>query len=271
MRIATYNVNGVNGRLENLLAWLADTRPDVACLQELKTTDDRFPAKAIADAGYGAIWQGQKSWNGVAILARGAEPIETRRGLPGDPLDTQSRYIEAAVSGVIVGCLYAPNGNPRPGPKFEFKLAWLDRLRAHALWLLESGQPVVLAGDFNIIPTDLDVYVPERWREDALFHTSVRDAYARLLADGWTDAIRARFPDEAVYTFWKYWRNAFQRDAGLRLDHLLLSPPLAPRLKGAGVDRDHRGREGASDHGAAWIELGPPKPSRRAGSRSAGR
>jgi exodeoxyribonuclease-3 len=258
MRIASYNVNGVNGRLPNLLAWLAETRPDVACLQELKAPAERFPQAALLEAGYGAVWHGQKSWNGVAILARGCEPIETRRGLAGDPDDVQSRYIEAAVGGVIVASLYAPNGNPQPGPKFEFKLAWLARLRRHAQALLASRQPVVLAGDFNIIPTDLDVYAPDRWREDALFHPRVREAYAQLLADGWVDALRARHPDQHIYTFWKYLRNAYQRDAGLRIDHLLLSPGLAPRLMGAGVDREHRGRPHASDHGAVWIELSGP-------------
>jgi exodeoxyribonuclease-3 len=255
MRIATYNVNGVNGRLPNLLDWLSDTRPDVACLQELKAPAERFPEAAVRAAGYGAIWHGQKSWNGVAILGRGCEPIETRRGLAGDPDDLQSRYIEAAVGGVIVASLYAPNGNPQPGPKFEFKLAWLARLRRHAQALLATQQPVVLAGDFNIIPTDLDVYAPQRWRDDALFHTRVREAYAQLLADGWTDALRTRYPDQPIYTFWKYLRNAYQRDAGLRIDHLLLSPSLAPRLKDAGVDREHRGRPHASDHGAVWVEL----------------
>ncbi len=255
MRIATYNLNGVAARLQNLLDWLVETQPDVVCLQELKTPTDRFPAAAVEKAGYGAIWRGQASWNGVAILARGAQPIETRRGLPGDPQDTHSRYIEAAVCGVLVGCLYAPNGNPRPGPKFDFKLRWFDRFIAHARGLLATGQPVVLAGDYNIIPSDLDVYVPERWREDALFHTSVRQAYARLLADGWTDALRTTHPDAAIYTFWKYLRNAYARDAGLRIDHLLLSPNLAPRLQAAGVDRAFRGRERASDHAPVWVEL----------------
>jgi len=255
MRIATYNVNGVNGRLANLLAWLADTQPDVVCLQELKAPQERFPARTLEEAGYGAIWHGQKSWNGVAILARGRTPIETRCGLPGDPEDLQSRYIEAAVGGVIVTSLYVPNGNPRPGPKFEYKLSWLARLREHARELLASGHPIVLAGDFNIMPTDLDVYAPERWEEDALFHISVREAYARLLADGWTDAIRQRHPGERIYTFWKYLRNAWERDAGLRIDHLLLSPALAPRLLDAGVDRAHRGHDHASDHAAAWIEI----------------
>lgn len=255
MRIATYNVNGVNGRLDHLLAWLDDTRPDVACLQELKTPDDRFPVEAIRQAGYGAIWHGQKSWNGVAILSRGDPPIEIRRGLPGDPADKQSRYLEAAVKGVVVATLYAPNGNPVPSPKYAFKLAWYARFQRHADWLLATGQPVVLAGDFNIIPTDADVYVPERWRDDALFQPELKETYAQLLASGWTDAIRARFPEGPVYTFWKYWRNSFERDAGLRIDHLLLSPPAARRLRAAGVDREHRGRPGASDHGPVWIEL----------------
>jgi exodeoxyribonuclease-3 len=255
VRIATYNVNGVNGRLDSLLAWLEETRPDVVCLQELKAPQEKFPEAALKRAGYGAVWHGESRWNGVAILARGAAPIETRRGLPGDRADLQSRYVEAAVQGVIVASLYAPNGNPRPGPKFEFKKAWLARLEQHAAGLLASGHPVVLAGDFNIIPEPRDVYAPERWTDDALFHPDVRAAYARLLAQGWTDALRARFPDERVYTFWKYWRGALQRDAGLRIDHLLLSPDVAARLKDAGVDRAFRAREGASDHAAAWVEL----------------
>ncbi|MDP3174056.1 MAG: exodeoxyribonuclease III [Phenylobacterium sp.] len=255
MRIATYNVNGVNGRLVNLLDWLADTAPDVVCLQELKAPQERFPLAEIEAAGYGAIWHGQKSWNGVAILARDAQPIETRRGLPGDAQDTQSRYIEAAVGGVIVASLYAPNGNPQPGPKFEFKLAWYERLRTHMLWLASTKQPVVVAGDFNVMPTDLDVYAPERWVDDALFHPKVREAYARLLEDGWTDAIRELHPGERIYTFWKYLRNALARDAGLRIDHLLLSQALKPRLQAAGVDRAYREREKASDHAATWIEL----------------
>lgn len=259
MRIATYNVNGINGRLEGLLAWLAETQPDVVCLQELKAPEEKFPELALNRAGYGAIWHGQSRWNGVAILAKGCEPVETRRGLPGDRADIQSRYVEAAVRGVIVASLYAPNGNPRPGPKFEFKKAWLARLERRAGALLASGQPVVLAGDFNIIPEPRDVYAPERWLEDALFHPDVRDAYARLLAQGWTDALRARFPDAAVYTFWKYWRGALERNAGLRIDHLLLSPQLAPRLKEAGVDRAFRARPGASDHAAVWIEIADGK------------
>lgn len=255
MRIATYNVNGVNGRLANLLAWLDDTRPDVVCLQELKCPDERFPGRALEAAGYGAVWSGQKSWNGVAILARGREPIETLRGLPGDPDDTQARYIEAAVKGVIVGCLYAPNGNPVGSPKFAFKQRWYARFMEHADWLLASEQPVVLAGDYNIMPTDLDVYAPDRWRDDALFHPGLKADFARLVAGGWTDAVRTRFPGQRVYTFWKYLRNAYARDAGLRIDHLLLSPAAAGRLQDAGVDRGHRGREHASDHAPVWIDL----------------
>jgi exodeoxyribonuclease-3 len=263
VRIATYNVNGVNGRLEALLAWLAETQPDVVCLQELKAPEERFPEWELKQAGYGAVWHGESRWNGVAILAKGCEPIETRRGLPGDRADIQSRYVEAAVRGVIVASLYAPNGNPQPGPKFAYKLKWLARLHAHAAALLATRQPVVLAGDFNIIPTERDVYAPERWLDDALFHPNAREAYARLLEQGWTDALRARFPHETVYTFWKYWRGALARDAGLRIDHLLLSPVLAPRLKEAGVDRGFRERAGASDHAAVWIELSEAKSSRK--------
>lgn len=248
-------MNGINGRLPALLAWLERVRPDIVCLQELKAPDDRFPEGAIAQAGYGAIWHGQPRWNGVAILARGAVPVETRRGLPGDPDDSHSRYIEAAVNGLLIGCLYLPNGNPRPGPKFDYKLAWLDRLIAHAATLIDAGLPVVLAGDYNVIPTDLDVYKPERWLDDALFAPEARRGYQRLLNQGWTDAIRALHPDRIIYTFWDYWRNAWARNAGLRIDHLLLSPSAATRLKRAGVDADVRGGEKASDHAPAWIEL----------------
>jgi exodeoxyribonuclease III len=265
MRIATYNVNGINGRLTNLLGWLKEAAPEVVCLQELKAPDEKFPEAPIRTAGYGALWHGQKSWNGVAILARGVQPAEIRRGLPGDPDDTHSRYIEAAVDGIIVGCLYLPNGNPAPGPKFDYKLRWFDRLAGHAASLLGSGEPVVLAGDYNVMPTDLDVYAPERWVDDALFRPEVREAYRRLVEQGWTDALRALHPGERIYTFWKYFRNAFARDAGLRIDHLLLSPPLAKRLTAAGVDRQVRGREHASDHAPAWIELAEPakaSPSR---------
>jgi len=255
MRIATYNVNGINGRLPNLLAWLEEAAPNVVCLQELKAPDDKFPGAAIRAAGYGAVWHGQKSWNGVAILARGAQPMEIRRGLPGDADDAHSRYIEAAIDGMIVGCLYLPNGNPAPGPKFDYKLRWFQRLTEHAQELLATGEPVVLAGDFNVMPTDLDVYAPERWVDDALFRPEVREAYRCLVAQGWTDALRALYPGERIYTFWKYFRNAFGRDAGLRIDHLLVSPSLAARLIAGGVDRNVRGREHASDHAPAWIEL----------------
>jgi exodeoxyribonuclease III len=255
VKIATYNVNGVNGRLPKLLAWLGEASPDIVCLQELKAPDEKFPAAAIRAAGYSAIWHGQKSWNGVAILARGAEPLETRRGLPSDPDDTHSRYIEATVKGLVVGCLYLPNGNPAPGPKFEYKLRWFERLTLHAEWLLASGAPVVLAGDYNVIPTDLDVYAPERWVNDALFRCEVRDAYRQLVDQGWTDAVRSLHPGERLYTFWDYWRNAYGRNAGLRIDHLLLSPALTQRLTAAGVDREVRGRDKASDHAPTWIEL----------------
>ena len=215
MRIATYNVNGINGRLSNLLRWLNEAAPDIVCLQELKAPDDKFPLAAINAVGYGAIWHGQKSWNGVAILARDADPTETRRGLPGASDDTHSRYIEAAANGIVVGCIYLPNGNPAPGPKFDYKLSWFARLTDHAKNLLASGVPAVLAGDYNIMPTDLDVYAPERWVDDALFRPEVRDAYRRLLAQGWTDAVRELHPGERIYTFWDYWRNAFARNAGL--------------------------------------------------------
>jgi exodeoxyribonuclease-3 len=255
MRIATYNVNGVNGRLPVLLRWLAETQPDAVCLQELKAPDDRFPAQALRDAGYGAVWHGQKSWNGVAILARGADPVETRRGLPGGEADAQSRYIEAAVGGILIGCLYLPNGNPWPGPKFDYKLDWFGRLHAHAADLLDSGAPVVLAGDYNVMPTDLDVYAPERWTDDALFRVEVRQAYADLVAQGWTDAVRHLHPGERIYTFWDYLRHRWQRNAGLRIDHLLLSPEVAKRLTRAGVDRHVRGWEKTSDHAPAWIEI----------------
>jgi exodeoxyribonuclease-3 len=255
VRIATYNLNGINGRLGNLLAWLRDTAPDIACLQELKAPDEKFPAAPIRDAGYGAVWHGQKAWNGVAILQRSGEPALIRRGLPGDPDDTHSRYIEAVVNGTTVGCLYLPNGNPAPGQKFDYKMRWFDRLTEHAGRLLSTGEPIVLADDYNVMPTDLDVYAPERWVDDALFRPEVREAYRRLLEQGWTDALRALHPGERIYTFWKYFRNAFARDAGLRIDHLLLSPPLAKRLVSAGVDREVRARDHASDHAPAWIEL----------------
>lgn len=257
MQIATFNVNGINARLPALLRWLAERQPDVVCLQELKAPQEKFPLAAIQEAGYGAIWHGQKSWNGVAILARGVEPIEHRRGLPGDPHDDQSRYIEAAVNGILIGCMYLPNGNPAPGPKFDFKLRWFERLSAHAKQLIDTGLPVVLAGDYNVMPTDLDVYKPERWLDDALFRPEVREAYRELVGQGWTDALRAFHPGERIYTFWDYLRNSWSRDAGLRIDHLLVSPSLSDRLVGAGVHKEIRGREKASDHAPVWIELKP--------------
>lgn len=255
MKIATYNVNGVNGRLPVLLQWLETARPDIICLQELKAQQTNFPAAAIRDAGYDAVWLGQKSWNGVAILARGATIHETRRGLPGDPDLSQSRYIEAAVNGVLVGCLYLPNGNPAPGPRFDYKLRWFEAFTAHAATLMSSKAPVVLAGDYNVMPTDLDVYKPERWRDDALFRPEVRSAFADLLGQGWTDALRSLHPDERIYTFWDYFRNGLSRDAGLRIDHLLLSPPLRKRLRAAEVDRHVRAWPKTSDHAPVWIEL----------------
>jgi len=263
MRIASFNVNGVNGRLPVLLRWLKQARPDIVCLQELKAPDERFPEAALNKAGYGCLWHGQKSWNGVAILARGGVPVEIRRGLPGDPDDSHSRYIEAAVHNLIVGCLYLPNGNPAPGPKFDYKLRWFQRLQKHAKSLLTSGAPVVLAGDYNVMPTEIDVYKPERWVDDALFRPEVRQAFAMLTAQGWTDAIRKLHPGERIYTFWDYFRNAWPRNAGLRLDHLLLSPEVAKRLKQAGVDREVRGWEHASDHAPAWIQLQPEAAVRR--------
>lgn len=255
MKIATFNVNGVNGRLPRLLDWLEETQPDVACLQELKAPPEKFPEKAIRDAGYGAIWQGQSRWNGVAILARGCDPVETKRCLPGDPSDEQARYIEAAVNNVLIGCLYLPNGNPQPGPKFDYKLAWFERLIGYGEELIGTELPVVLAGDYNVVPTDFDIYNPRSWLNDALLQPESREAYRRLLAQGWTDAVRHLHPDESIYTFWDYFRNAWGRNAGLRIDHLLLSPAAAPRLREAGVDRDVRGREGASDHAPTWVVL----------------
>lgn len=255
MKVATYNVNGVNGRLPVLLRWLKDAQPDIVCLQELKAPQERFPERDLEKAGYGAIWHGQKSWNGVAILAKGSVPIETRRGLPGDPQDLHSRYIEAAVNGILVGCLYMPNGNPTPGPKFDYKLEWFTRLRKYSKKLLASGHPVILAGDYNVMPTDLDVYKPERWRNDALFRPEVRKAYADLVKQGWTDSIRKLHPRETIYTFWDYFRNAYTRNAGLRIDHLLLTPDLAKRLVAAGVNTEVRGYEKSSDHAPTWIEL----------------
>lgn len=256
MRIATYNVNGVNGRLPVLLRWLAETQPDVVCLQELKAPQDKFPEQALLDVGYTAIWHGQKSWNGVAILAHNQEIKELRRGLPGDDEDTPSRYIEAMVNGIIIGCLYLPNGNPAPGPKLEYKLDWFERLSKHAAQLLSYNLPVVLVGDYNVMPTELDVYKPERWVNDALFRPEVRTAFKNLVAQGWTDAIRKLYPNQKIYTFYDYFRNAYGRDAGLRIDHFLLNAALNKRLQAGAVDRHVRGWEKTSDHCPVWIEIG---------------
>jgi len=255
MRIATYNVNGVNGRLSVLLRWLKQENPDIVCLQELRAPEELFPQAEIAKLGYASIWQGQKSWNGVAILARNGRPIETRRGLPGDPDDTHSRYIEARVQDVLVGCIYLPNGNPAPGPKFDYKVAWFKRLNAYAKTLLRKGGPVILCGDFNAVPTDLDAYKPERWVDDAVFFPETKELYRKLVEQGWTDALRKMHPGEAIYTYWDYFRNAFGRNAGLRMDHLLLSPALAPNLTDAGVNREVRSWEKTSDHAPTWMEL----------------
>lgn len=255
MKIATFNINNINRRLENLLAWLDEAEPDVVCLQELKARDIQFPQTALANAGYGAVWRGEPSWNGVAILVRGAEPVLTADELPGDPDGRQARYIEAAVNGVVIACLYAPNGNPQPGPKFDYKLAWGERLIAHAAELFDSGLPVVIAGDFNIVPEPRDIYVTTSYRDNALVQPAPREQFRRLLEQGWTDALRKLYPDETLYTFWDYMRNRWERDAGLRLDHLLVSKKLVRKLRGGGIDKHVRGREGASDHAPVWIEL----------------
>jgi exodeoxyribonuclease-3 len=263
LKIATFNVNGVNGRLPRLLEWLEETRPDVACLQEIKTGDATFPAQAIEAAGYGAVWHGQRSHHGVAILVRGAAPVEVRRGLPGDASDMQARYLEADVDGLRIASVYLPNGNPQPGPRFDYKMAWFERLTAHARTLVDSGRDVVLAGDFNVVPTDSDIYNAWLWRFDAVLQPQSRAAYRRLLAQGWVDATRQLHPDERVYTFWVN-EAAYRRNAGFRMDFLLLTPALAERLVRAEVDLAHRGRERPSDHAPGWIELAPPAaPSSR--------
>jgi exodeoxyribonuclease-3 len=255
MKIATYNVNGIGSRLPVLLRWLSETSPDVVCLQELKAPQENFPEKAVQEAGYTAVWHGQKSWNGVAIMARNAKPEEVRRALPGDPDDSHSRYIEAWVNGILIGCLYLPNGNPAPGPKFDYKLRWFERLTAHASELLASGSPVILTGDYNVMPTELDVYKPERWLKDALFRPETRSAFKAIVDQGWTDALRKLYPNDVIYTFWDYFRNNYERNAGLRIDHFLLSPHIEGRLIAAGVDRNVRGWEKSSDHAPVWIEL----------------
>jgi len=273
MKIASFNINNVNRRLPNLLDWLDQATPDIVCLQELKAEDAAFPEQALADAGYQSVWRGQRTWNGVAILGRGMTPVVTRRRLPGEPADAQARYIEAAVGGILVGCLYLPNGNPQPGPKFDYKLRWFDRLAAHASSLLAEKVPVVLAGDYNVAPTPEDIYPTRSWDKDALVQPKSREAFRQLVAQGWTDALRTLHPEERLYSFWDYKRDRWPRDAGLRLDHLLLSPDLSQRLVAAGVDRTVRGAEGASDHAPVWATLAPATPRKapraRARSRSA--
>jgi exodeoxyribonuclease III len=255
VKIATFNVNNVNRRLPNLLDWLRSARPDVACLQELKAGDNQFPEKSLLEAGYRAVWRGERTWNGVAILARETTPIITRRQLPGDDADQQSRYIEAAVNGVLIACIYLPNGNPQPGPKFDYKLAWFERLIAHAKTLLTTDAQVILAGDFNVVPTDFDIYPTKSWARDALVQPAPRACFQRLLEQGWVDAIRTLHPSDPMFTFWDYKRERWRRDAGLRLDHLLLNQAAADMLVDGGVDRTVRGAEGASDHAPAWIQL----------------
>lgn len=255
MRIATFNINGIKARLPRLLEWIAETRPDVACLQEIKTADEGFPEKEIRDAGYGCIWHGQKGFNGVAILARGIDPIEVTRGLAGEPEDEHSRYIEADVNGVRVASIYLPNGNPQPGPKFDYKLRWMERLRRRAAEIMAEEIPAVLAGDYNVIPHDQDVFSVRAMENDALMRPESRAAYRRILGDGWTDALATRYPSGGVWTFWDYQAGCWQRDAGFRIDHFLLSPIAADRLIDAQVDKEYRGREKASDHAPVWVEL----------------
>jgi exodeoxyribonuclease-3 len=267
VKLATFNVNSIRARLAHLLEWLERETPEVVCLQELKAHDKDFPIRQINDAGYGAIWHGQKSWNGVAILARGSEPIETRRGLPNDPDDSHSRYLEATAHGIRVGCLYLPNGNPQPGSKFDYKLAWMDCFNEHAASFIKSAEPVALAGDYNVVPTDFDIYNPRSWLKDALLQPETRERYRQLLAQGWVDSIRSLFPQERIYTFWDYFRQHWEHDSGLRIDHLLLNPALKPSLANAGVDKWVRGRPGASDHAPTWVEL----DLSRAAKKSAGR
>jgi exodeoxyribonuclease-3 len=262
VRIATFNVNGVNGRLPRLLEWLAETRPDVACLQEIKTSDDRFPAKALEAAGYGAVWHGQRSHHGVAVLARGRVPRERRRGMPGDPSDVATRYLECEIDGLVVASVYLPNGNPVPSPNFDYKLRWMARFEQHAASLMKAGEPVVLAGDFNVVPTNNDIYNAGSWRFDAVLQPETRETWKRVMAQGWIDATRHRRPKERIYTFWVN-HAAWARDAGFRMDFLLVTPDLVPRLRADGVDREHRGREKPSDHAPTWVELDGPGGRRR--------
>lgn len=255
MKIASFNINNINKRLPNLIRWLKQSKPDVVCLQELKCETSDFPEQALQKVGYSSVWEGQKSWNGVAILSKDGKPVVTRRRLPGDPSDRQARYIEAAVDGILIGCLYLPNGNPQPGPKFDYKMQWFRRLARHGTLLQKRGHSAVLAGDYNVAPTDLDIYPTKSWAKDALVQPAPRKAFASMVANGWTDALRELYGEERVYTFWTYWRNRYERDDGLRLDHLLVSPGLASKLTEGGVDSDIRGEEGASDHAPVWISL----------------
>jgi exodeoxyribonuclease III len=270
LKLATFNVNGIGARLPHLLRWLAQEQPDIVALQELKAMDQAFPQSALEAAGYGAIWHGQQSWNGVALLSRGAVPVESRRGLPGDPADEQSRYIEAAAHGIIVAGIYLPNGNPQPGPKFDYKLRWMERLIKHAKGLVNLPHPVAIIGDFNVIPTDEDVYDPKSWRKDALIQPEAREAFQRLLDQGWTDSVRHVHGTQRIYTFWDYFRQHAERDRGLRIDHLLINTALGKRLAGAGVDRWVRLEEKASDHAPTWIEIKPAPSSPRRASKKAG-
>jgi exodeoxyribonuclease III len=256
LKLATFNINGVRSRLPQLLEWLAKESPDVVCLQELKS--EAFPSQELREAGYASIWHAQRAWNGVAILAKAGELIETRRALPGAVEDDQCRYLEAAVQGMLIACIYLPNGNPQPGPKFQYKLAWFERLLAHAQGLFDSGHPVALIGDFNVVPTDFDIYNTRSWLKDALLQPESRACFQRLLGQGWQDVLRSRFPNERIYTFWDYLRQAWPRNAGLRIDHLLVSPSLAARVTGAGVDTWVRGLPHASDHAPAWMTLSAP-------------
>ena len=255
MKLVTYNVNGIKARLPRLIEYLTETQPDVVCLQELKASDETFPQADVRDAGYGAVWHGQKGWNGVAVLARGADPVERRRGLAGEPEDEHSRYLECDVDGLVVASIYLPNGNPRPGPKFDYKLRWIERLAERARALLAEEASAVLAGDYNVIPNDDDTYSVRAMAEDALMQPESRAGYRALVSQGWTDALRTRHPKGGVWTFWDYQMGAWARDAGFRIDHLLLSPAVADRLVDAGVDKEYRGREKASDHAPTWVQL----------------
>lgn len=255
MKIASFNINNINKRLDNLLAWLARAKPDVVSLQELKAEQRAFPVHALRTLGYEAVWQGERSWNGVAILARNHPPVLTRSALPGDPMDQQARYIEAAVQGVLVTSIYLPNGNPQPGPKFTYKLVWFERLISHAAELMAAGIPVVLAGDYNVVPSAQDIYPTRSLDKNALIQPESREAFARLLAQGWTDALRKLYPSGPLWTFWDYLHDRWQKDKGMRLDHVLLSPSISERLTNGGVDRWVRGETNASDHAPVWISL----------------